>query len=60
MFVKYFLYPAKEALRPIGLIPRKFLNRIMLMFLEKYLCIKRVVAMIFRHSDNKAHCCQEY
>ena len=45
---------------PIGLIPCKFPNRIMLMFLKIYLCIKKVVAIIFIQRDIKSHFFQKF
>ena len=48
---------AKEALIPIGLIPCQFSNIIML---KNDLCIKTVVAILFRKKDTKSHCRQKY
>ena len=50
-----FKNSAQEALRPIGLIPFQISIRIMLMFLKNNLCVKTVVAIIFRQINNKSH-----
>ena len=53
-----FLKLAKEALRPIGVIPWQFSSRIVLIFSKNDLCVKTGVAIIFRKIKNESHCRQ--